>query len=100
MTDETTPTDPPVFKCPDNVPIVYLDGIAAFGVMNGAVQIELATRRLIPQPQGGVAVEFFCSGHLRCSPAAADQLRNAIGKAMDMLQQPQQGPAVASNRLN
>jgi hypothetical protein len=80
-------------------PIVYFDIVAAHGVMNGAVQIELSTRTLIATPDGGVKIKFISSGRIRCSPAAAGQLRNSIDLALKMLEQPQESPAAAS-RLN
>jgi hypothetical protein len=68
--------------------------------MNGAIQIELASRVLIPTPDGKVTPEFICTGHLRCSPAAAMLLREALDKALQMLQQPMQQQAVATGKLN
>jgi hypothetical protein len=35
-----------VYQSPDTAPLAYLDLIAAFGIMNGAIQIEHAGRRL------------------------------------------------------
>jgi hypothetical protein len=58
-------------------PYVYFDKVGAHGVMNGAVQMELASRILVPLSDGGVEIRFATSGRLRCSPAAAAQLRDA-----------------------
>jgi hypothetical protein len=64
------------------------------------IQIELASRRLIPLEDGAVQVEFLCTGHLRCSPNAARQLREAIESALQMLERPPTEPTVASSKLN
>jgi hypothetical protein len=31
-------------------PLVYFDIVGAYGTMNGAVEVELATRILVPKP--------------------------------------------------
>ena len=33
-------------------PLVYFDIVGAYGTMNGAVEVELATRILVPKPDG------------------------------------------------
>jgi hypothetical protein len=55
-----------------------------------------------PSPEGGVTIEFVCTGRLRCSPKAAQFLRDSIDAALKMLAQPEQqmGPTVATGRLN
>jgi len=77
-------------------PTVYFDATAAHGVMNGAVQVELAARTLIPTPDGAVKAKFISSGRLRCSPVAARQLRDSLDLALKMLEQSEQGRAPAS----
>jgi hypothetical protein len=99
MAGETNPV--PTFRDPDTAPIVYFDVAPTFGTMNGAVQIELATRVLVPVPDGSVRLEFVINGRLRCSPAAAASLREALDKSLEMLQQPQAAPAAAAaGKLN
>jgi len=66
--------------------------------MNGAIQIELATRILLPGSDA-VLIKFMTSGRLRCSPTAARHLREALDAALKMLDQPQDSPAAAS-KLN
>jgi hypothetical protein len=61
---------------------VYFEFAPAFGVFAGAIQIELASRILTPRPGGAVDIEFVTSGRLRCSPAAAAHLRDAINKSL------------------
>jgi hypothetical protein len=68
--------------------------------MNGAIQIELAGRILTPMPDGGVQLAFMTTGRLRCSPAAAAFLRDALDKSIQMLTQPPQEPTVAPGKLN
>jgi len=80
-------------------PLVYFDIVGAYGTMHGAVEIELATRILVPKPNGSTDVKFLSSGRLRCSPNAAINLRNALDAALKMLEQPQPDP-VAASKLN
>jgi hypothetical protein len=69
--------------------------------MHGTVEIELATRILIPAPNGLTDVKFLSSGRLRCSPAAAVNLRNALDSALKMLEAPQpQSDPVAASKMN
>jgi hypothetical protein len=83
----------PGFADSDAAPFVYFDTAGTFGVMNGAIQIELVSRILIPLTDGGVQVRFLTTGRLRCSPTAAQHLREAINKTLDMLTQEQEGEA-------
>ena len=80
-------------------PLVYFDIVGAYGTMHGAVEIELATRILVPKQDGSTEVKFLSSGRLRCSPTAAANLRNALDAALKMLEQPQAEP-VAASRMN
>jgi hypothetical protein len=44
-------------------PLVYFDIVGAYGTMNGAVEVELATRILVPKPDGSTEVKFtYASG--------------------------------------
>jgi hypothetical protein len=72
----------------DSAPFVYCDAVAAFGISKGVVEIELSSRTIVPIPDTtSVRHEIVITGHLRCSPAAAAAIREAIGKAMTMLVQ-------------
>jgi len=87
----------------DNVtsaPYVYFDRVAAHGVIGGAIQLELASRTLIPLPDGGVEVRFATSGRLRCSPAAAIQLRDAAIAVLKMHDQSEVKTPTATSKLN
>ncbi len=69
------------FRDSGTAPIVYFDAVSAHGVLNGAIQIELVSRILVPLADGGVRLEFLTSGRLRCSPAAdSDAFRPGIPK--------------------
>ena len=70
-------------------PLVYFDIVGAYGTMNGAVEVELATRILVPKPDGSTEVKFISSGRIRCSANAAANLRNGLDAALKMLEQPQ-----------
>ena len=81
-------------------PLVYFDIVGAYGIMHGTVEIELATRILVPAPNGLTDVKFLSSGRLRCSPTAAANLRNALDAALKMLEAPQQPDPVAASKMN
>jgi hypothetical protein len=75
----------------DAAPFVYCDAVAAFGVNKGVVEIELSSRTILPIPDTtSVRHEVVITGHLRCSPAAAAAIREALEKTMTMLAQAQQ----------
>jgi len=80
-------------------PLVYFDIVGAYGTMHGAVEVELATRILVPKQDGSTEVKFLSSGRLRCSAQAASNLRNALDAALKMLEQPHADP-VAASRMN
>lgn len=92
--------DAPGFRDCGTAPFIYFDIIPTFGVLNGAVQIELASRVLTPRADGGVNLHLLSTGHIRCSPAAAISLRDGINKALEMLTQPQGEQTPAANKLN
>lgn len=96
----TGETNLPVYvECYD-VPLVYFDMVPSHGIMNGAVQVELFARILHPVAVGSkVEIKFTTSGRLRCSPAAAKDLRDALDSALKMLEQAQPSP-VAAAKLN
>ena len=82
-------------------PLVYFDIVGAYGTMNGSIEIELATRILVPKPDGSTEVKFISSGRLRCTQNAAVNLRNGLDAALKMLEQPQaNAAAIAAGKLN
>lgn len=102
-------TDQPPAQAPDLVyedtgasaPLVYFDIVGAYGTMNGSIEVELATRILVPKGDGSTDVKFLASGRLRYTPTAATNLRNALDAALKMLEQPQANmAAIAASKLN
>lgn len=75
----------PLLKNAGAAPLVYFDSVPVFGAFAGHVEIELAARMLMPKPDGGVLADMACTAHVRCSPAAAMQLIEALTRAVDML---------------
>lgn len=69
--------------------IVYFDNVPTYGILNGAIQIELTATVLRPNGTGGVASVPTDAGHIRCSPSAAVELLTAIQAALNMLQDQQ-----------
>ena len=103
MTDQPTskPGDLVYEDTGASAPLVYFDIVGAYGTMNGAVEVELATRILVPKPDGSTEVKFISSGRLRCSADAAINLRNDLDAALKMLEQPQgSAAAIAAGKLN
>ena len=90
----------PKYRNTDSAPIVYFDIVGANGIMNGAIQIELASRVLTPVGATGVEIEFHASGRIRCSPAAATLLRDAIDQSLEMLKQSSEQVAASPGKLN
>jgi hypothetical protein len=71
----------------EQAPFIYFDGVSCFGQNGGIIQIELAANVLMPMGGTGVRIDVFQTGHLRCSPTAASQLRDALDKSIAMVQQ-------------
>jgi hypothetical protein len=93
MTDQPSPlTGPQGIKVAPGsselAPFIYCDGVVTYGFNNGMVQLELAANSLVPEGRG-VRTAVLVTAHLRCSPGAANQIRNAIEKAIAMPQQQQ-----------
>ena len=101
MANPDTPVGNAPYEDTGRATFIYFDIASAHGIMNGAVQIELASRVLVPDPDGPVEVRFRTTGHLRCSPIAAAQLRDSLAAALKMLEDAQQRPVAAvASRLN
>ena len=97
---ETTETAAPPFNDNYAAPIVYFDVAAAHGIMNGAIQIEVVSRILVPLEGAGVRLEWMTTGRLRCSPSAAQSLITSLQQSLEMLNAPQQPTAVSTSKLN
>jgi hypothetical protein len=95
------------FRNTDTAPFVYFDSAPAYGVMAGAIEVELIARALIPNLTGGpVSSEVVPTARLRCSPTAAANLMESLRLALEMLKgmQEQTGgaeqAAATGGRLN
>jgi hypothetical protein len=84
MTDAPTP---PPYEGNSTAPFAYFDLVPTQGIMNGAIQIELASRILV-SADATVVIKFMTTGRLRCSPTAARYLRDAIDACLKMLDLP------------
>ena len=75
MTDQPTtkPGDLVYEDTGANAPLVYFDIVGAYGTMNGSIEIELATRILVPKQDGSTEVKFISSGRLRCTQKMREQ---------------------------
>ena len=80
-------------------PLVYFDIVGAYGTMHGTIEVELATRILVPKPDGSTEVRFLSSARLRCRPNAASNLRAGLEATLKLLEHPQPDP-VAASKLN
>lgn len=80
----------PLLKNAASAPFVYFDNAPVFGTFAGNIEIELASRMLMPKADGNVMSDMACTAHLRCSPGAAMILRDALDKALAMLAKQQQ----------
>jgi|SRR5271154_4758028 len=66
----------------EDAPFVYFDGVLAFGMHQGVVQIELASNVLNVSGKDDLKNEVIVTAHLRCSPDAARNLQREIGNAL------------------
>lgn len=64
----------------DAAPVIFFDGIAAYGHRDGVVMLELAANHLLPVAIGGneVKTRIVVSAHLRCGVPALLALRAVI----------------------
>ena len=102
MADHETPEPPPEIVYQDTgglAPLIYFDIVGAYGTMHGAVEIELATRILVPRADGSTEVKFISCGRLRCTPSAAANLRSGLDAALKMLEPPP-AATIAASELN
>jgi len=99
---ETTTGAPaaPAYQERFDAPVVYFDFVAANGIMNGAIEIELAHRVLTPGAGTDVKIHLTTSGRLRCSPTAARGLIEGLQQALKMLEQPQAPASATATKLN
>jgi hypothetical protein len=65
-----------------DAPFIYFEGATCFGACAGAIQVELGAKIFNATADGSVATDVVTVAHLRCSPAAATSLRDAIDQAL------------------
>jgi hypothetical protein len=90
MTDPHQGAPPPAVAGGPSAPFIYFDLAPTYGVMAGAIEIELVARILIPSAESQPKAEIVTTAHLRCSPVAAAGLRDAVDKALEMFKQLQE----------
>ena len=88
----------PMMKNAAAAPVIYFDGAPVHGTLAGNIEVELASRFLMPKADGNVACDMMCVAHLRCSPVAAQSLIDALSHALSMLTASQSEPE--PTRLN
>jgi hypothetical protein len=81
---KTSQASSPILKNASAAPFIYFDNVPTFGVYSDNIEIEIASRSLMPKPDGKVIAELNCVAHLRCSPKAAMMLMDALEKAITM----------------
>jgi hypothetical protein len=95
------PTPKPQVPFNATAPFIYFDTAATYGTNNGAIEIELTARTIIPVVEtNSVRNEALITAHIRCSPNAAMSLKFAIEKALEMLANPAQPQAQPGPKLN
>ena len=71
---------PPSVFGSDAAPIIYFDGVIAWGHRDGIVQLELGANHLVPM--GGdskeVKTKVVVTAHLRCSAGTLQALREVL----------------------
>jgi hypothetical protein len=68
----------------EQAPFIFFDGVAAFGVTHGVIQFELGANIIVPVGTD-TRTDVLITAHLRCSPAAAMGLRQAIDKVLQVV---------------
>ena len=69
----------------ESAPFIYFDGVVTGGIHHGTIRLELAAGTIVPTPDGKTKTVHVITGHLRCSPSAAAELRKAIDGALLLL---------------
>lgn len=65
----------------DAAPVLYFDGVVAFGIRDGVVQLELATNQIVPtslEPGGKTKMKIVVVAHLRCTASTALNLAEIV----------------------
>lgn len=100
--DEPRPKGPGIKIAPGSsefAPFIYCDGVSTFGLNNGVIQLELAANISVPEGTG-TRTDVLITAHLRCSPAAATGIRDAISRALEMSTTDQSIQSVTHSKPN
>jgi hypothetical protein len=93
------PSRAPLMKNATAAPFVYFDNVPSCGIQpGGMIEVELAGRIIMPQAEGQATVDMVCVAHLRCTAPAAMALQEAVGRAVQMLQQEMQDRMAAQQQ--
>lgn len=65
-----------------HAPFVSFDRCPVIAVVDGSIRVTLLSVRSVPTREGTVREDFIVTGYLRCGPAAAAELRDALDKAL------------------
>ena len=88
MTEKPAPLPPAeVFKAIQNLPsapIIFFEFCPTLGNNNGLINIMLAAGLVMPTNGPGTETIPVAVAHLRCTTAAATQLRDALNKALEL----------------
>jgi hypothetical protein len=79
-----------------SAPIIFFEFCPTLGNNNGLINILLATGIVLPTATTATDVVPVAVAHLRCSSAAATQLRDALNAAL-LIGQPVDNPQGKSN---
>jgi hypothetical protein len=68
------------------VPFVYFDAAICCGANYGVIQLELAAKTIVPDSsrEAGARNEVVVTAHVRCSLAAAANLKETIERAIEL----------------
>lgn len=81
-------------------PVIYCDSVPMLGTYAGIIEAELATRVLTPRADGSVVPEAVCVAHLRMPPRAAQELVDALTKAIAFARKEREQPAEKAPQLD
>jgi hypothetical protein len=65
-----------------HAPFLYFDGTSNCGYGNGIINVTIVANRFLPTTAGEILPEAVAIAHLRCSVAAAEDLKAALEKAL------------------
>lgn len=79
---ETKPDILPITD-PHNVPVTFVNQVAASGILNGVVNVAFATAGFTPDNKGGVDLDLVISARLRMDLLCARELHAILGKILE-----------------